>query len=780
MKNLIAYVVCLLSLCGCVSYKSIQREADKQFGLFEYDPAIENYKKVFEKRPSHYLALRLATSHLKKREFKEAEFWYIWYREGGDMGVENYYDLTEIFIGNSKFEEAKQALSSLASLEQDQTSSPRWQMLYKSAWEAKSILNSPSTSEIIPFKEVNTTYTEFAYSAFGTQKYFVTDRFSEPKDGAKSKDYKSGRYDWTGNGFLQIYVGRYDSMKRDLQEIHPSSDFNFPLHAGPLSRDSIYLFITSTPKKGPAKHRKLEEIIPQITWETQGTEKARLITDTPTNFLTDPFWDADNQKLYFAADYTGGSGQLDLYQMVLDKDGTWTEPLSLGDAINTFGTERSPFVHKDTLYFASDGLGGLGGLDIYYVPLLSSSIDSIPHNMGVPYNSNKDDFFFFIDKDLKGLQVISSDRDGGMGMDDIYYINKIPEEQVRRIIIQVEDAETHIPLPNIGVELQKQSLNTYQNFLTEENGTTGFFVTRADTLINLNVFGQDYLNYEVKELNISNVDTIFIELQRLRLNTPMVLRDIYYDFDKYTIRPQESESVIKLSGILNDNQSLNVLLRSHADSRGTHSYNQKLSERRSKSVVDYLISVGINRDRIFTESYGEIYPVNNCGDKCSEYDHQLNRRTEILFFQGGFQAKPYEYPLLDMKNGNRMEVNTTVPEVISTLIHSQTHEESDSRMSHKFEDKSMEDSIQSSPHKNKYYLIAGSFATLQAAEKHTSNLKTKLLEKVIILPLDSKSMRYRVSLGEFEDYEKADLKLEYFQQKLNQIDLWIMVSNSLP
>tara|TARA_R110002051_G_scaffold284558_1_gene346721 strand:- start:75 stop:1811 length:1737 start_codon:yes stop_codon:yes gene_type:complete len=578
---------------------------------------------------------------------------------------------------------------------------------------------------------------------------------------------------------LQVYKAKYDPATKDFAHISASSDFNFPLHAGPLSMDSIQMFITNTPKKGPSKHRRLEEIIPQISWHNKATGDIDLITDTPTSFLTDPFWDSNNQKLYFSADYPEGKGQLDLYFMELKRDGSWVGPFGLGDAVNTYGIERSPFVHRDTLYFASDGLGGLGGLDIYFVPLLSSK-DLIPENMGVPYNSNKDDFFFVIDENLGGLQVLSSDRDGGMGMDDLYYINKLPDESIRRIIIEVEDAETHAPLSNIGVELQKKNLTTYQNFLTEENGITGFFVTRADTLINLKVFGQDYLNYEVFDLSILGVDTIFIDLQRLHLNTPLMLRDIYYDFDKYTIRSQESESIIKLASILNENKSLNVLLRSHADSRGTFSYNQKLSEKRAKSVVDFLVRMGINKDRISTESYGETYPLTDCGESCSEVDHQLNRRTEIIFYQGSFQATPYEYPLLDMKNGNRMEVKVIEEESFLSENSDQDHKEADSIKAKEADFDNPKDDSSVIGQKELYFLIAASFPTYEDAEKHVDTLKKELNQEIIILPIDLKSKRYRVALGVFNSYENAASKMGYYQKKLKQNDLWILATGLFP
>ena len=562
-----------------------------------------------------------------------------------------------------------------------------------------------------------------------------------------------------------------------MSGIRTSSDFNYPLHAGPVSRDSSHLFITHTPERGPAHHRKLEEIIPQISRIDQNSGIEELITNTPENFVSDPYWHSESRRLYFAADFEGGSGQLDIYYMQNSGDGQWSLPVNLGSDINTFGIERSPFVHRDTLYFASDGLGGLGGLDIYFIPI-SSDRDKKPVNMGVPYNSNKDDFFFFIDESEEAMHFLSSDRDGGMGMDDIYYIQRLPDNLIRRIIVMVKDAESGFPLRDIGVELQKKNPGTFQTLITEENGATGFFVTEADTLINLNVYGQDYLNYDVRDLSIVGVDTILVELQRLRLNTPMVLKDIHYDFDRFTIRPQESESVFKLATILHDNPALNVELRSHADSRGTVSYNQKLSERRSKSVVDYLVRLGISSDRISAKSYGKSYPLNDCGKTCSEFEHQLNRRTEIVFYHGGFEPKPYEYPLLDMNNGNKVELRSVAPKNKRDTVDTVSPHSSDASEMQKQREEEPTKTAFSGETGGFYYLIAGSFASAVSADEYAASLRKKLgQDEIVILPPFDKVNRYRVAVGKFENHKEASLKLKYYQEKLDREDVWIL---SLP
>lgn len=766
MKNIVFSIIEIIFLISCSTQKRVLIDADRQFESFEYDLAINSYKQYFSYNPTNEVAYKLAISCLKKREFKEAEYWYTWYKQSGEMNVANLYELAEIYIGNSKFEDARLVLAEIGALDDSETVSLKWQMLNKSVFQARDILSQNSSYILNPIKSVNTTFSEFAYTQYNGQKYFVSDRLSATI-GDNGRNWDSERYGWTGNGFLKVFMGEFDTLVMDFKEITPVEQFSGELHFGPISIDSLFLFSTFTPRDEKARIGKWIDIIPKINFKNNITGKTQLVPSSPENFLTDPFWDPTSQRLYFAADFSGGFGNLDLYYSEY-KSNEWKAPVNLGKGINSFGIERSPFISQDTLYFCSDGLGGLGGLDIYKISLKEVEGDK-PINMGVPFNSNKDDFFFFIDSDLSGTQFLSSDRDGGMGMDDIYFISKIPEELIRNIIVKVVDVETGSSLENIAVEFQRQSTSLSQNLITNQIGIANFNVNKLDSLINLKVYGSGYLNFEMEALDIRNLDTVFVSLQRLYLDTPIIFDDILYDFDKYTIRPSENESLIKLVDNLLANPVLNVELRSHTDSRGSISYNQNLSEKRSESVENFLIQGGVAKSRIFVRSFGESFPFVNCGENCSLSDHQRNRRTEIVFFYGGFKNSPYSYPSLSSDRR------------VSVLVDSSPIDPSNLKSSNENSvllDASIEKEVNSDVYSEidstYYYLIVGSFDALYAAQKQAGELNALLgINTFIISPMDSKN-RYRVAVERFPSSIAASARKEYFKRKLQRNDIWIL------
>jgi outer membrane protein OmpA-like peptidoglycan-associated protein len=762
----------LLLLIGCSANKGALIEANDHFEIFEYDLAINSYKKSFDQNPSQEAAYKLAISYLKKREFRDAEYWYTIYRQKGEMDVSKLYELTEIYIGNSKFEDAKSALTSIATLDSTQTEIGKWNMLNKSASEAKDLLNVDTDYVLMPLKSVNTAFSEFGYTQFDGRKYFVSDRISAGSGSAKNSS-ASRMYGWTGNGYLQVFEADFDSLSMDLKNITASNEFKGELHMGPVTLDSSLAFNTYTPKDEKARVGKLDEVIPKINFSDRLTGKRQLINSLVENFLTDPFWDTKAQRLYFAADFSGGFGELDLYYMDL-VSGELGVPINLGSGINSFGIERSPFIHQDTLYFSSDGLGGLGGLDIYSSPIQQEQ-SSKPVNLGVPFNSNKDDFFFYIDDSLQGIKFLSSDRDGSVGMDDIYYVFQIPEDLIRRIVVIVTDEDTGVPLENMVVEFQRPATKLIQNLITSELGLADFNLDLSDSLIRIKVYGSGYLNYEIEAHDVQASDTVFVALQKLRLNTPVVLEDIKYDFDKYTIRPSENESLIKLINNLRFNPDLNVELRSHTDTRGTPGYNQQLSEQRSASVLDFLIRRGVQKSRIFLQSYGESYPLVKCGDQCPEAKHALNRRTEFVFFYGEFQDSPYTYPVSELDKGRSIQsdiASQNSPKLFDSKVNrsvaiNTTNTSNQNRASDY-------DSTATANDFGFYYLVVGSFQTLAEAQKKVVELKSKgFYTNQIIAPMDAKS-RYRVAIEEFLTYDEASEKIDYYKEKMNRKDVWIL------
>ena len=326
--------------------------------------------------------------------------------------------------------------------------------------------------------------------------------------------------------------------------------------------------------------------------------------------------------LIFASDMPGGFGGTDLY-MSVRKGGNWGSPVNLGEKINTSGKDAFPFVTEDGfLIFASDSREGLGGLDLFYTRL---PIGEVIHLEG-PVNSPYDDFAADFPPHAE-YAYISSNRPG-MGNDDIYrltfrkYIEYLME-------IRVYDAKSHRPIP--GAEVKFSDLPQQ---VTGSNGMVGRTVER-DKRYDLTVKAFGYED-ETKSVTVGNLkegsvlrDTVWMKMM---VKKAIELKNIYYDFDKWNILPESEAELNRLVAFMAENPEVTVEWSSHTDSRGSDAYNLVLSQKRAQSAVDYILSKGIDSDRIIAKGYGEEKLLNNCrnGVACTPEEHRMNRRTEFM------------------------------------------------------------------------------------------------------------------------------------------------------
>lgn len=322
---------------------------------------------------------------------------------------------------------------------------------------------------------------------------------------------------------------------------------------------------------------------------------------------------------------------MDIYYCKKGDTGNWGNAVNLA-AVNTAGDERTPYINGDnSFYFSSDGLVGMGGLDIFKTTTVNGNF-SIPVNLGYPLNSPQDDFAYIADSPATGY--FASNRPGGLGSDDIYSFNR-PEPVV--LVFKLEgiayDKNTHQPLSNTVVSLTK--LNGMP--LKVETGTDGRFAYDLAAGSTYGLKGQktgfqgDAASVSTVNLTISTVLKQDLHLERFELNKEIVLKNILYDFNKSNIRPDAEKDLDKLVSILNDNPTIWIELGSHTDSRGSDQYNLALSQRRADAAVKYITDRGINRNRITAKGYGETRLVNGCrnGVSCTIEQHQANRRTEF-------------------------------------------------------------------------------------------------------------------------------------------------------
>jgi outer membrane protein OmpA-like peptidoglycan-associated protein len=360
----------------------------------------------------------------------------------------------------------------------------------------------------------------------------------------------------------------------------------------------------------------------------------------------------DGSTMYFISDMPGGYGGTDIYVVYKSGNG-WGKPINLGYTINTTTDEMFPFIASDgTLYFSSDGLPGLGGLDVFKSTKNGTEWTK-PENLHAPINSNNDDFAFTIDA-KRNQGYLSSNRSGGKGNDDIYAFVPAKAPQVNCLLKgKITERNTNTPIADATVKLISMSNGMEQSVVTGSDGVYIFdlnpesnytiyatkkgYFTEVKTLSTIGKNCSSPLEQNLQiDLSISKIPDGPIKIiagQDDNSGLPLPkINHIYYDFDKADIRPDAQMELDKIVTFMKDNPDMIIELGSHTDSRGKADYNLDLSQRRAASAVAYIVSQGIEQDRISAKGYGESTLVNKCKDgvTCTETEHQQNRRTEFL------------------------------------------------------------------------------------------------------------------------------------------------------
>jgi len=351
------------------------------------------------------------------------------------------------------------------------------------------------------------------------------------------------------------------------------------------------------------------------------------------------YWEAqpsissNGRMLFFASNRPGGLGGMDLWYSVKDNDEKWSNPKNLGGAINTPGDEMSPFIHFDgrTLYFSSNGHQGMGGHDIFYSRMNDDTTWSEPVNLGYPINTYNDEMGLIID--ASGSKAyFSSVRDEKYGK-DIFYFELYPEarpEPVSYFKGKVMDKETGRLL---SAEYELVNLKTGTVVANGKSGFDGNFLICIPSGANygLNVNKKGYLFYSDNFMleGIHSITEPFIKnvlLTPIKTGETVILANVFYEFDSWELKPESVIELKKLYKLLADNPAVCIEIGGYTDSIGTAAYNQVLSERRAKSVVDFLLSMGITVDRLSFKGYGATSPV---ADNITAEGRRLNRRTEV-------------------------------------------------------------------------------------------------------------------------------------------------------
>ncbi len=350
-----------------------------------------------------------------------------------------------------------------------------------------------------------------------------------------------------------------------------------------------------------------------------------------------PYVTEDGKYILFSSDRPGGSGGFDLYYAPLDEIGMPGAPVNMGAVINTIHDEQAPTMHaaSKTLVFSSNGRVGMGGYDFFYSKGGFLTPEE-PINFGYPVNSVKDDIYFAARGNARNILenvLLSSDRDASCCL-ELFVLNK---QRVNKALTgSVVDCQTRQPMEGISVNIVDTKTNkTVMTLITDASGKYEFELDDYQPL-RASAAKTGYLpgsiSFNTPEDPTESYFTTDPICLTLIPEEPITVENVYYDFNKWKLRPESFPALDELVNMLNDDPNMQIELSSHTDSKGSDSYNMKLSQRRAQSVVDYLVKKGIDKTRLKAQGYGESQPVaeNENPDGTDNPDgRQKNRRTEF-------------------------------------------------------------------------------------------------------------------------------------------------------
>lgn len=354
---------------------------------------------------------------------------------------------------------------------------------------------------------------------------------------------------------------------------------------------------------------------------------------SPTSWDSQPTISADGNTLYFASDRLGGFGKSDIWVSYKNKNGEWSKPQNLGPVINTEGNERSPFIHSDnkTLYFSSDGHWGIGGLDIFYTKWEKNKLTN-PKNIGYPINTTSDEFGFFVSIDGK-TGYFASNKLKGLGGWDLFSFDLYKAARPEKVALvkgTVKDETDNMP---ISAKVELKNVNTNQITPVNVDSLTGDYATTID-------FQNDYIltvkknDYSWESKYISSVDStqeqsfkIDLAIKPIEVGQSYTLNDVYFAYNSKDLTDNSIKVIDTFNDFLKENAKVCVEIQGHTDDVGTADYNYNLSVNRAKTVYDYLITKGVNQSRLTYKGFGATKPIVS---NQTEEGKAKNRRTVFV------------------------------------------------------------------------------------------------------------------------------------------------------
>ncbi|MFD2719181.1 OmpA family protein [Hymenobacter monticola] len=628
-------------LNSCASSGAMSK-ADKEFARGQYETAIPLYQADIAKGKNASLNnFRIGEAYRLSNRVELAEPFYKAALDGGVKNADAGFRYAEALKANGKYDEAAAQFSTYASSGGNRTLAARAETEAKNVNASKAMASMKSKYDVMPVDALNSAGSDFGGTMMaGPGSDFV---FASNREGKK--------YLGNGENFYDLYAIKFDNAAamsggsaRKLEGPFNTEDrHEASATYTPDGKTMVFARSNSGKKndyrpEGGDKTTLLSDDL-WISYLRNGAWTEPVLANINDRTADDfsPVFAPDGTTLYFSSARKGGQGGNDLYKATLGANGRFSPAENLGESINSAGNDNFPGVAPDgTLYFASDGRPGLGKLDLFMVK------GGQAVNLGPEVNSVGDDF---APVPMAGdMGLFSSNRAGGKGSDDFYTFKKKPLKLVTfyadgTVLERDDKSNTSTPVGGATVTItgpngqsQKVTSDAAGKFNVKLDSVSNyaFFAERAgdfSSRTTLSTVGrkpsQDALPNPMNDIQLP----VTLTLNKIILAKAIEVKDIFYDYNKYNIRPDAAIRLDTLVQTLVDNPKISIELSSHTDSRGKDAYNMKLSQQRAEAAVAYIVSKGISKSRITAKGYGETRPV--VPNAKTEAEYQRNRRTEF-------------------------------------------------------------------------------------------------------------------------------------------------------
>ncbi len=642
-------------LCGIYGFAQERKEikADTRFDKYEYINAIEVYEKAVNNGYENVNTLtKIADAYYFNGKLQQANDWYAKLFQYADsnkeaLNSEYYYRYAQTLrsVGNYTLSDKYMAVF----VEKEEKDSRAKIFNANKNTYLSDIEKRSNRYEIKPIA-INSSFSDYGATIYKDDLIFTSARETAQKGANKI-------HKWTNEAYTDLYSSKINIDGSFDEPVlfykNKAKDINVSTAVFTTDGKTMYFTQNAPETKDAVESKKFKNSFLHL-YKATLTEDDSFGNPQALSFnLKDvnsahPALSPDGKWMYFVSDRDGTIGQSDLFRVEIKEDGSFGKPENLGKQINTEGRETFPFITEDyMLYFSTDGRPGLGGLDVFMVKINADGSFGNVVNVGEPINSSSDDFGFYLNTKLK-KGFISSNRPGGEGGDDIYFFQEKQHVEYKHIVQgKVVNQAINEPITSGFATLYSATYSIIKAVPINKDGTylidelkccdvkyrikleaEGFHTKEVVLTTNNEVIATYEINTALEPIEeiITDNDDLFKKLK---------LEKIYFDFDKATIRKDAEVELAKVVEVLKMYPTIKIDVRSHTDSRGNDAYNMKLSDKRAKSTMKWIIDHGIDKSRVMGKGYGESELLNDCGNNvpCLEQQHLENRRSEFIIIE---------------------------------------------------------------------------------------------------------------------------------------------------